>query len=151
MRVCYAFGCCVVFKKRYPMLDKLGQIVWQTRQHCLNMHCLIILILIFRFVPTTTFYRVSNSLVRSVDAFLLILSFAFHFIWQRNVLPLSLLLFLSLFLFVGACALTRTVCIFQIHSLLVFVHLQKRKCSLSLCLCLCLCLCVKQIFQLCHK
>lgn len=129
------------------MLDKLGQIVWQTRQHCLNMHCLIIIILIFRFVPTITFYRVSNSLVRSVDAFLLILSFAFHFIWQRNVLPLSLLLFLSLF--VGACALTRTVCIFQIHSLLVFVHLQKRKCSLSLCLCLCLC--VKQIFQLCHK
>lgn len=91
MRVCYAFGWCVVFKKRYPMLDKLGQIVWQTRQHCL-----IILILIFRFVPTITFYRVSNSLVASADAFLLILSFAFHFIWQRNVLPLSLLLFLSL-------------------------------------------------------
>lgn len=146
MRVCYAFGWCVVFKKRYPMLDKLGQIVWQTRQHCL-----IILILIFHFVPTITFYRVSNSLVASADAFLLILSFAFHFIWQRNVLRLFLLLFLSLSLFVGACALTRTVCIFQIHSLLVFVHLQKRKCSLSLCLCLCLCLCVKQIFQLCHK
>lgn len=146
MRVCYAFGWCVVFKKRYPMLDKLGQIVWQTRQHCL-----IILILIFHFVPTITFYRVSNSLVASADAFLLILSFAFHFIWQRNVLPLSLppSLPLSLCLFVGACALTRTVCIFQIHSLLVFVHLQKRKCSLSLCLCLCLC--VKQIFQLCHK
>lgn len=85
MRVCYAFGWCVVFKKRYPMLDKLGQIVWQTRQHCL-----IILILIFHFVPSITFYRVSNSLVRSADAFLLILSFAFHFIWQRNVLPLSL-------------------------------------------------------------
>lgn len=144
MRVCYAFGGCVVFKKRYPMFKKMGQIVWQTRQHCLT-------ILIFHFVPTITFYRVSNSLVRSADAFLLILSFAFHFIWQRNVLPVSLLLFLSLYLFVGACALTRTVCIFQIHSLLVFVHLQKRKCSLSLCLCLCLCLCVKQIFQLCHK
>lgn len=85
MRVCYAFGWCVVFKKRYPMLDKLGQIVWQTRQHCL-----IVLILIFHFVPTITFYRVSNSLVASADAFLLILSFAFHFIWQRNVLPLSL-------------------------------------------------------------
>lgn len=82
MRVCYAFGWCVVFKIRYPMLDKLGQIVWQTRQHCL-----IILILIFHFVPTITFYRVSNSLVASADAFLLILSFAFHFIWQRNVLP----------------------------------------------------------------
>lgn len=65
------------------------------------------------FIPSLTFYRVSNSLVRSANAFLLILSFAFHFIWQRNVLAPSF--FPSHF--VGACALTRTVCIFQIHSL----------------------------------